>query len=80
MTMTDERAKERKAISDPPDLLTRRSAARVLRWHDATVRCHIRSGLIPNTAMVHLPHRGRRMISHIKRAWLSCVLAGKGKE
>jgi len=78
MTMTSERPHPRD--TSPPDLLTIREVARALRWNETTVRRHIKSGVIPDAAVVRLPHRGKRTISRVKRIWLASVLAGKAKE
>jgi len=81
MTTITEPRTSRDAKAALPDLLTIQEVARARgRWHDATVRRHIASGVIPDAAVVCLPHRGRRASYRIKRAWLASVLAGKGKE
>ncbi len=59
------------------DLLTVAEVARILRWHEMTIRRHITSGLIPAWAVVTLPHRGKRTSYRLKRTWLVRLLAGK---
>lgn len=62
---------------DHPDLLTIAEVARALRWNATTVHRHINSGVIPDTAIVRLPHTGTRTSYRVKRAWLDRVLEGK---
>lgn len=61
-----------------PDLLTVAEVARTLRWNATTVRRHINSGVIPDTAIVRLPRTGTRTSYRVKRAWLDQVLVSKG--
>lgn len=79
-TPPDEQISSHKQFSAPSDLLTVAEVGRILRWDTTTVRRHIISGVIPNRAVVSLPHRGKRTSRRIKRAWLESVLAGNSKE
>lgn len=59
-----------------PELLTVAEVAHALRWSAITVRRHIKSGVIPTSALVHLPCTGTRSSYRVKRAWLDRLIAG----
>ncbi len=80
MTLIVEHPSSPQQAPASPDLLTVAEVARVLRWHEMTIRRHITSGLIPAWAVVTLPHRGKRSSYRIKRAWLVRLLAANPQE
>jgi hypothetical protein len=77
MTTTKAPQRTQHSSAEHPDLLTIHEVASRLRWDATTVRRHIKSGVIPTTAVVPLPHHSTRTIYRIKRVWLDAVLAGK---